>query len=105
MATSKDSKPAVEALDEDDIWSELVSTNVVPPMKVKGVVLPQPTKAQVDRWRVAANAEEGERALFGDQYDAIHAIFAGEPEYVWENFNLKYLKHMFGAGDEAQLGK
>lgn len=106
MATGKDAKPAdVESLDEDDIWSELVSTNAVPPMKVKGIILPQPTKEQVDKWRVATTAEEGERALFGDQYDAIHAIFVKEPEYVWENFNMKYLKHMFGAGDDSQLGK
>lgn len=106
MTTAKESKPVkVEALDEDDIWSELVSTNIVPPLKVKGVVLHQPTKEQIDKWRVAANVEEGERALFGDQYEAIHAIFKSEPEYVWENFNVKYLKHMFGAGDETQLGK
>lgn len=108
MTTAKNAtKPAKadDALDEDDIWSELISTNVVPPMKVKGVVLPQPTKAQVDAWRLATNAEEGERALFGDQYEAIHSIFKDAPEYVWENFNIKYLKHMFGAADEAQLGK
>ena len=105
-AVGKSSKPAdVDGLDEDDLWSQLVGENVVPPMKVKGVVLPQPTKAQVDKWRLATNAEEGERALFGDQYDAIHEIFASQPEYVWENFNVLYLKHMFGAGDETQLGK
>lgn len=106
MATAGKSKPAqVDGLDEDDVWSQLVSENAVPPLKIKGVVLPQPTKQQVDKWRVAANAEEGERALFGDQYDAIHAIFKEEPEYIWENFNILYLKHMFGAGDESQLGK
>jgi hypothetical protein len=100
-------KPAADeaALDEDDVWAELISANVVPPLKVKGVVLPQPTKAQVDAWRLATTAEEGERALFGDQYDEIHAIFTDQPEYIWENFNLKYLSHMFGSGDEAQMGK
>lgn len=106
MAASKASKPAAETeLDADDLWNQLVSENVVPPMKIKGVILNQPTKQQVDRWRQAANAEEGERALFGEQYDAIHDIFRDQPEYVWENFNLLYLKHMFGAGDEGQLGK
>lgn len=106
MSTTGKSKPAaVEGLDEDDVWSQLVAENVVPPLKIKGVILPQPTKAQVDKWRVAANAEEGERALFGDQYEAIHGIFKDEPEYIWENFNILYLKHMFGAGDENQLGK
>jgi hypothetical protein len=106
MATVKSSsKPSGGEFDDDDIWSELVSENAVPPLKVKGVVLPQPTKEQVDKWRLSTTAEEGERALFGDQYDAIHAIFKDQPEYVWENFNLKYLKHMFGTGDDSQLGK
>jgi hypothetical protein len=106
-AAAKPSKPAevVDSLEEDDIWSDLVSENIVPPLKVKGVVLPQPTKKQVDQWRQATTPEDGERALFGDKYDAIHAIFKDEPEYVWENFNVKYLRHMFGAGDETQLGK
>lgn len=96
---------AVEKLDADDIWAELVAENHVPPLKVKGVVLPQPTKKQVDAWRLAKSAEEGERALFGDQYDAIHEIFRDQPEYIWENFNLRYLKHMFGTGDDVELGK
>ncbi len=90
-------------LDADDIWEELISENVVPPMKVKGVVLEQPTQKRVELWRVAKNAEEGERALFGDKYDAIKALFSDEPEYIWENFNIKYLKHMFGVGDDAAL--
>lgn len=105
--TAKTTKPAKtdDGLDADDIWSELVSTNAVPPMKIKGIILPQPTKAQVDAWRVATTAEEGEKALFGEQYEAIHSLFRDQPEYVWENFNVKYLAHMFGTGDEAQLGK
>lgn len=102
MATAK---KAVEELAADDIWGELVSENVVPPLVVKGIVLPQPTKAQVDVWRVATNVTEGEKALFGDQYDAIHELFRDQPEYVWENFNIKYLKHMFGAADDSTLGK
>ena len=92
-------------LDADDIWDELVSTNVVPPMKIKGVVLEQPSQRRVEEWRVAANAEAGERALFGDKYDAIKAVFADEKEYVWENFNIKYLQHMFGVGNDEDLKK
>lgn len=106
MATTGKAKAADNGdLDPDDIWSDLVTENAVPPMKVKGIVLEQPTKEQVDKWRQATTPEEGERALFGDQYEAIHALFKPMPEYVWENFNIKYLKHMFGAGDETVLGK
>lgn len=107
MAASKSSTKPVEVseLDEDDVWSKLISENAIPPLKVKGIVLRQPTKEQVDRWRQATNPEEGERALFGDQYDAIHAVFKNEPEYIWENFNVLYLKHMFGVSEEVALGK
>lgn len=101
MAARKAVEPAV--LDADDIWEELTSENVVPPMKVKGVVLEQPTQKRVEQWRQANTAEEGERALFGDKFDAIKAVFADEKEYVWENFNIRYLKHMFGVGDDASL--
>lgn len=90
-------------LDADDIWDELVSENVVPPMKVRGIVLEQPSVTQVEAWRAAKSAEEGERALFGDQYDAIKKLFADQKEYVWENFNIAYLKHMFGIGDDEGL--
>ncbi|ATN93988.1 tail assembly chaperone [Mycobacterium phage Kumao] len=92
-------------LDEDDVWNDLVTENVVPPLKVRGIVLHQPTKDQVDRWRNAKTVEEGERALFGDQYDAIHELFSNQPEYVWDNFNVKYLAHMFGIGDVESLKK
>ncbi len=101
MAARKAVEPTV--LDADDIWEELTSENVVPPMKVKGVVLEQPTQKRVEQWRQAKTAEEGERALFGDKFDAIKAVFADEKEYVWENFNVRYLKHMFGVGDDASL--
>lgn len=107
MATAKASTKVdnLDGLDADDIWGDLITDNAVPPMKVKGIVLTQPTKAQVDLWRLATTAEEGERALFAGNYDAIHGLFKDQPEYIWENFNLKYLKHMFGTGDDAELGK
>ena len=106
MVNAKTTKPAVESeLDADDVWAELVAENAVPPLKVNGIVLLQPTKAQVDAWRLATTAEEGEKALFGDLYEAVHDLFRDRPEYIWENFNVKYLKHMFGAADDVQLGK
>jgi hypothetical protein len=101
VAPRKTVEPVV--LDADDIWEELVSSNVVPPLKVGGIVLPQPTTSQVEAWRASKSAEEGERALFGAQYDAVKAKFAEQPEYVWENFNVRYLQHMFGVGDDASL--
>lgn len=94
---------AKEVVEEpfDEVWAKLQTENAIPPLQFKGITLREPSKNQVDKWRSATSVEEGERALFGDNYDAIHAIFGDEPEHVWENFNIMYLKHMFGtAGDE-----
>lgn len=102
-AAKKTTAPAVApSFDEDDVWVTIESENYVPPMKVKGIVLHQPTARQVTEWRAATTIEGGEKALFGDQYANIHKVFDDEPVYKWENFNIAYLKHMFGtAGDDA----
>lgn len=107
MTTAKKATaPAVETdLDEDDVWVEIETENYVPPMKVKGLILHQPTARQVVAWREATTVEAGEKALFADQYDAIHKLFDDEPVYKWENFNVRYLKHFFGtAGDDDLKG-
>ncbi|MBB5167204.1 hypothetical protein [Mycobacterium sp. AZCC_0083] len=93
------------AVDEvDEIWAKLQTENHVPPLVVKGITLLEPTKTQIDAWRAATTVEAGERALFGDQYDAVHELFDALPQHVWENFNVLYLKHMFGTTGEEQLG-
>jgi hypothetical protein len=82
---------------------KLQAENEVPDLVFKGLVLKEPTKNQIDKWRSATTVEEGERALFGDQYDAVHEVFDNEPQHVWENFNVLYLKHMFGTAGEEDL--
>ncbi|MEC4857160.1 hypothetical protein R2325_16420 [Mycobacteroides chelonae] len=82
---------------------KLQTENEVPDLVFKGLVLKEPTKSQIDKWRSATTVEEGERALFGDQYDAVHEVFDNEPQHVWENFNVLYLKHMFGTAGEEDL--
>lgn len=93
-------------LDSDDYWNEITTENVVPPMKVKGIVLEQPTVERMDDWRkagVTGDIEAGERALFGDSYEQIKELFKGQHEYVWDNFNKAYLRHMFGVdGDDLK---
>lgn len=93
-------------LDADDYWEEITTENVVPPMKIKGIVLEQPTVERMEEWRAAGargDVEAGERALFGDQYQAIKDLFRKEPEYRWDNFNKAYLRHMFGVdGDDLK---
>lgn len=94
---------AEPALDPDDIWAELVSSAVVPPLKVKGIVLEQPTLATVEEWRRTTDEESGQRVLFGDQYDDVRAVFADAPARVFEKFVEKYLTHFFGTGDDESL--
>ena len=98
MATAR-----TKATEVDSVWEKLQSENHVPPLEFKGLVFTEPTKRQIDNWRKATTVEEGERALFGDQYDAVHAVFDDEPQHVWENFNVLYLKHMFGTAGEGDL--
>lgn len=102
MATTAASKAKAGS---SDLWAKLQSENAVPPLEFMGLVLTEPTKRQIDSWRAASTLEEGERALFGDQYDAVHELFDDLPNHVWENFNALYLKHFFGtAGDEDLKG-
>lgn len=113
MATRKKDDPGFErveldaavdeSLGDDDLWNDLVTDHAVPPLKVKGIVLPQPTKEQVDVWRETSDVEAGERVLLGDKYDAIHELFNPLPQSAWANFNRKYLAHMFGMGDVDSL--
>lgn len=95
---------AVDAsLDDDDLWNDLVTENAIPPMKVKGHFIPQPTKEQVDIWRTASDPVVGEKALLGAQYDEVHGLFDHLPQSAWANFNKKYLKHFFNVGDPDDL--
>lgn len=106
MAVSKTAAKAVadEAVDEvDEIWAKLQTENHVPPLVIKGITLLEPSKSQIDAWRAATTVEAGEKALFGDQYDAVHELFDKLPQHIWENFNVLYLKHMFGTAGEDSL--
>ncbi|ALF00553.1 tail assembly chaperone [Mycobacterium phage SlimJimmy] len=104
MATRSTKASSTEALEEevDEVWAKLQTENHIPPLTFKGLTFNEPTKAQIDAWRAAKTVEEGERALFGDLYDAVHELFDPLPQHIWENFNVLYLKHMFGtSGDDA----
>lgn len=107
MATARSTKATAvaEAADEpvDEVWVKLQTENAIPPLKFKGLELPEPTKRQIEAWRAAKSVEEGERALFGDKYDAVHETFNDEPSHVWENFNILYLKHFFGTTGDEEL--
>lgn len=81
-------------LDADDYWAELSTENAVPPMKVKGIVLEQPTADVAEKWQDGGMTDE--KLLFGEQYDAVMALFNDEPLFKKKNFYKAYMKHMFG---------
>ncbi|WP_099021270.1 hypothetical protein [Mycolicibacterium palauense] len=88
---------------KDSVWEKLQTENEVPALEFNGITLTEPTKRQIDAWRNAKSVEEGEKALFGDQFDAIHALFDDLPNHIWENFNVLYLKHFFGTSEDDDL--
>lgn len=102
MAVSKAAATKSVAEDViDAVWVKLQTENAIPPLEFAGLTFTEPTKAQIDAWRAATTVEEGEHALFGDLFDAVHELFDKLPNHIWENFNVLYLKHFFGtAGDE-----
>lgn len=105
MAAAPAAKKATPVEVVDEVWKKLQTENHIPNLEFKSLSLPEPTKGQIDAWRTAETIEAGERALFGDLYQAVHNLFANEAQHVWENFNVLYLKHMFGtAGDEELKG-
>ncbi|APQ42133.1 tail assembly chaperone [Mycobacterium phage Aziz] len=113
MATTRTTKAVKDDAAEDavdEVWMKLQTENHIPPLVIKvpgheTLTLPEPTKTQIDAWRTAKDVAEGERALFGDQVELVHEIFDNQPVHIWENFNVMYLKHMFGTtGDDDLKG-
>lgn len=100
-ARTKAEQPEAE-LDADDYWTELISENVVPPMKVKGIVLEQPTSEVVEKWQAGGMSDD--KLIFGDQYDEVEALFKDKPVYVKKNFFAAYMKHMFGIEGDSLKG-
>lgn len=103
MAPRKVVETEDEILD-DEVWAKLQTENRIPPLTFRGITLVEPSKRQVDAWRAASTPEDGELALWGAELTKkIHDLFADEPEHVWDNFNLLYLRHFFGIGVDAAL--
>lgn len=94
------------SLDEGDQWNDIVSEHAIPPLKIKGIVIPQPTKDQVDEWVKNAHLPDADKILMGeDTYDQLQAAFAKLPLSAYRNFQKLFMSHMFGTDDVETLGK
>lgn len=99
VAKADEDTPAVDA-----IWLKLQTENAIPPLKFATLTFPEPTRSQIEAWRASTNVEEGELGLWGAELrDAVHALFDHLPNHIWENFNVLYLKHFFGAAGDEDL--
>lgn len=95
-----------DTLADDDLWNDLVTSNPVPPLKIKGLIIPQPTKAQVDAWSANPNDPDADKILMGDElYAKVQDLFAKLPLSAYRNFQREYMSRMFGVADVGELGK
>ena len=101
------SDPVQVELDPDDIWAKLNTEEFdVPPLKVRGIVLEQPSLNQVDEYKKALVTQDevaAQKALFGDAYGKVRELFGPKPPMAYEKFLEVYLTHFFGAGDDDSL--
>lgn len=69
------------------------------------IAIPMPTKKQLEKLYEAETKEQRERALLGKQYEAINALFDGQPYQVWSKFTDELNEHVFGKGVDEVPGK
>lgn len=100
--TTQPTEPVEETLEDDDYWTQLVTENVIPPMRVKGIVLRQPSAGAVEAWE--ASGQTDDKLILGEQHDAIQELFKAEPLSAKKNFYRSYMKHMFGIEGDALKG-
>lgn len=62
------------------------------------IFLTMPSKDSVDQFREAATTEDKFRALLGDSYEAVDALFGPEGQDLWLAFQADFYAHFFGQG-------
>lgn len=69
------------------------------------ITIKNPTRGQMKAIRAAKNDDESDKAFFGDQYDAVNALFDDRPEQEWKAFAKDIYEHFFGKGADDVEGK
>jgi hypothetical protein len=88
----------VDDLAEDDRWTDIITKVQVPPYKIKGIVIPQPTKEQVDDWASTTLTDpvKAEKILMGaDAYEKVQELFRSLPQSAYATFQDDFMNHMF----------
>lgn len=104
MTARKTNIKAVEEVEYDDLFSELLATIKVPaPLVIApGIVLECPTKKQVNDLMNAETEVDAQTIIFGDQFDAAMELFDGMPLFFWNKFMERYNEHFFGDADTGK---
>jgi hypothetical protein len=69
------------------------------------IVIAAPTLEQMRRIRAAANGDESNAVMFGDQWEAVQELFRDQPAQLWDAFMDDVSKHFFGPGVDDVEGK
>lgn len=69
------------------------------------ILIPVPTRKTMRDARAAQSVEDYNKTVFGDQWDAINAVFDEQPDALWDAFIRDVGRHFFGAGADDVEGK
>jgi hypothetical protein len=83
----------------------LEEVDTAPYQLTADISIPIPTTDQLEELYAAKDKEGRERAMFGDQYDAIKALFKGVNYKAWSKFTDELNDHVFGKGVNEVPGK
>jgi hypothetical protein len=97
--TTKDDKPVGRFADL------LIEAAIEPYVLTADITIDPPTRRQMQQLSAATSEDEADRALFGDQYDAVADLFGDKPFKLWNAFVVDFRRHMFGRGADDVEGK
>lgn len=83
----------------------LQEARIEPYVLTPAVRIDPPTRKQMRELAAAKSEEDADRALFGDQYDAVINLFDDQPFSAWNKFVVEFREQMFGKGADDVEGK
>ena len=90
----------------EGVFAELQAEVKVPdPLVITPeITLYAPTKKQLRASRDAVDEDASEKALLGDQYEALHDLFNDQPGELWAEFNKRYIAHFLPQAGSPEEG-
>ncbi|NKZ84542.1 hypothetical protein GS982_20330 [Rhodococcus hoagii] len=81
-----------------EIRAELESKRRGPYVLTADIVIPEMTRGQAKKMRLAKNEDEQLDIMLGDQREAIEALYDERPLTEWVAFQRDLQEHYYGAG-------